>query len=433
MTRLLINANTIPFTFLVGVLVFSSTAHSENPVLASARYGGIGGAAVSSAQTAEALVFNPAGLAFARQSEFVFNLAPTISEATSSTTGPNTPTTAEREFVPAGSLFTNFKIGERLGIGLGLTPSFGFSVDYGQADYGIPDTNLRPHLFDEVVVMEFSLGAAYKFSEELSIGAAWRISRMEQDSSIAFPLDLDQDGNPDTLDTLTVSDMTATDFSGYRLGIQYRPKSGQWGLGGMYRSGIDYKVDGTLGGQFQVFAPTPGPVVDHVPGPGSVVLGSIPPEQIAVGGDFRLGERWTTYLQYEFTKWSRNVQKEITGTRDNMPFAVARVIQSQDTDTWRIGFRYSMSEEWIWRFGYMYRQAISPTDRAAWDVFPPGPTRSYMLGLANRSFDRLDLDFAIVSTDISGVGSSANAAEGFFGGNYDVDLFALHAGLTLRF
>ena len=104
MTRPMMNANAVHFALLAGALVLSSTAQAENPVFASARYGGIGGAAVSSADTAEALVFNPAGLAFARQSEFVFNLAPTISEATSSTTGPNTPTRADREFVPAGSL-----------------------------------------------------------------------------------------------------------------------------------------------------------------------------------------------------------------------------------------------------------------------------------------------------------------------------------------
>ncbi|MEM9336214.1 MAG: outer membrane protein transport protein, partial [Pseudomonadota bacterium] len=220
-----------------GALLLSVNCQAENPVAASARYGGIGGAAVSNVDTAEALVFNPAGLANARQSEFVFNVAPTVSEATGSTTGPDTPTNADREFVPAGSLFTNIKLGDRLGVGAGLTPTFGFSVDYGEADFGIPGTALRPHLFDEVVVMEFSLGAGFKITDELSVGAALRISRLEQDSGIAFPLDLDQDGIPDTLDELTVNNMASTDYTGFRLGVQYRAKSGLWGIGAMYRSG----------------------------------------------------------------------------------------------------------------------------------------------------------------------------------------------------
>src|SRR5689334_551052 len=109
-------------TALLAVFAFSSSVFAagfEKSISWSGRWAGVGGAATAGVTGAEALYFNPAGLAGAQQNEFVANFSPTFSrfEAPVGTGGAQVLSTTQMS--PMFGALGSYKVNEKMGIGLG--------------------------------------------------------------------------------------------------------------------------------------------------------------------------------------------------------------------------------------------------------------------------------------------------------------------------
>lgn len=397
---------------VTGALLFSQQGWSvgyEKPIFWSGKYSGTGGAAVSSVNNADALYFNPAGLAKSSSgTEAILNFSPTITKMSAPVLVANTPMDSKSSFSPIGSVMLSHQVAPGFGVGLGLYTAGGLGVDYGDVNVGATyPALLKTKLSD----MEVSLGAGLQVHPMLSLGAAWRISMFSADFTSL---------NGSTGINSRFLSHSGSQWSGFRFGAQFGPEDGNWGLGAALRTSVALKGTGT-GTAYSVATGTETSI-------GVTSLETSLPLQASLGGHFMAADDIKILLQYDFTQYVNNRTLDIT---------VAGVL-TKSAMNWknrqdiRVGGEYTGLKNWPVRLGYVYTSAVTPTDYPNPYFTPPGAVNTFTLGTGTQIATDLTLDGALDYTVGSATGTP-NASAGTLAGVYKATAYALHTGLSYRF
>jgi len=399
----------------------------EKNIMWSGRHGGVGGAAVSFTEGSEALFWNPAGLLGPRGGQEVsLNVSPTFSSFKGSIYANNQNFSSKDTTTFPFGLIYSAALNEKFAFGIGGYVSGGTRAQYENVAFPAPFT-LRPTIESEIILTELAIGGSYQVMEGLKIGAAWRAGFVNAKLGTATTATLPGVGL--SLVGITLDDLEAEEFNGFKLGAQYRP-SNVFGLGLSWRSELDFELEGNGTAQINpAAAPT---TITTVTSAQKVKAKSKFPMQLTLGGDYLL-EGWSTrlMLEYVFTQYSRVKTLDLTGTIGAIP--LSDITQNwKDQHQVRFGTEYD-AMAWPVRFGYVYTSQVVPDDRARATFSAPGIAHTVTLG-TGKSFmeEALRVDAAIerswISEDIG-----ANTANGVFAGKYETLGTSIHLGLAYRF
>ena len=403
----------VSLSIFVFLQILSSSARAqgfEKPILWSGRYAGVANAVASLVRSPEALVLNPAGLAETNNAA-VFDLSPVYVVTHAPIVQDNVTLNGDPRLVPVGAGFASRQINDRLGIGLGASGIGGAGGSYGNVSFS---PSAAPLIRTILTLIELSLGAGYRVTDELNIGAAYRVTVFRADANNAG-------GGVSS----AVTGLTGTNYGGYRLGVQYQPKSKTWGLGAVYRSRVS--LDFTGGTQIIsniTTNPTSGLGTSN-----DASLTTSSPYALFLGGYYRMNALLFA-LQYEFYNYSENQTQTLHSTaltQAGVPGGT-QIVQLgwQNLQFLRAGVQYELMEGHPLRIGYIYGTKVTPNDRATYAYTSPGPTNTFTLGTGGKLSENWKWDSALDYSFISGIGTSnpPNLA-----GSYAFKDYTFHLGL----
>lgn len=417
--------------FGVAVLFFgflhsqiSQGAGFEKGVFWSGRYAGVAGAAVSSAEGAHALYFNPAGLA-SPGGQINLNFSPNFSQFTapvsrSATASNNTSMNSNTVFAPMGGVLGSYALGEKLGLGVGAFLAGGNKIIYK----GVNTDMGSKEIAGEIILTELSLGLGYEVCDGFKIGAAWRASIVSgRFTNYLYNTTIGSH-------FFSVSDAKQTKFSGARVGAQYRPKDGHWGIGANWRSPVAFAAKGT--GSWEV------PAFGSSAYTGDITVNSRFPMAIDVGGDFPLTDTLQMYLQYDWLNYSALKGIGFSGDLATNPagakfsdFGVP--LDWMDSHVIRLGMEYSGLESWTLRGGWASASPATKKRTALATFSSPAPGHAAYFGVGTNFLEKsllLDLaaEYEFLSTNVA----AADNAYGL-GGKYSGKAYGVHTSLTYNF
>lgn len=365
-----------------------------------ASYGGIG--VVD--KGANALWFNPAGLLNDKAGHQVsFNLSPTWASSSGPIDSNNdSVSTSSLQVVP--SLIYDFTVNDTWAFAIGYYAAAGVKGDYyGNSMIG---TNNTSNVYGDVSDIELSLGAAYKVNSQWQVGLGYRISYVKAAySGVSFT----SPTNTANWLNLSVQNLSETDYTGYKLGVQYKPAENTK-IGLEYRSEVKLNMQGNYGGtvnQGSVSLPIDG---------SNATLRSTMPMQVVLGAEQDY-EKWRALAQYDWTQYSRvgelNVDGSVTANGGTVAVQGGGLhIQEHwnDQHVIRLGGEY-MGWSWPLRFGYSWTNQVTDSSYASPAAFPPAMLHTLAVG-TGQTFAIMDhpLEFnAAVEYDMSS--GSANGAQ----------------------
>ncbi len=210
----------------------------DTPLLAPARYLGMGGASIAGANDAFSILLNPAGLSQTKFIDLSVNALPILAQneaPVANAGGSNPAIVADTGLVlaPAFHVAAAFRATDFLTFGLGVYPlaSAGGGYEYNNIVGRLTEDSTTIRFF------EISPGLAFH-TDEVSFGVGYRITvaqlirkQANADGTGAANLDLD---------------LLGADFAGFRMGLQWRPIP-QLELGIVYRHRVDVDATGDEG------------------------------------------------------------------------------------------------------------------------------------------------------------------------------------------
>lgn len=411
----------------------------EKPILWSGKYGAMGGASVSSVAGPEALAFNPAGLADTQGREAELAVSPDFLRKK----GPIYPAADSVTMTKGGeelwgksgvtypfALLGATKVTDRLGVGFGFFSTAGGGGAFGDLNYGDAFTALHPESSATLSFGDLSIGAGYRVLPGLRVGVAWRTAVAIGDGKFAMP-QLNESGSVVAVSAFHLADMSDKNFTGFRLGAQYTPESGTWGVGANFRSGVKHTLTGTSSGQRQVLGSSD---VTNLTG-GNITVETELPWQLALGGhaDFGL---WRVLSEYDFTKYTNT--KTITYSGDSIggfpPSALTQQLGWVNLHTIRLGTEYSISPSSALRAGYTISSQVTPSDRANYGCVPPGLSHTVTIGGGTHFLknDALSTDVGLDLSESKGTASNTTVP-GNLDGTYLLLAATLHTSVSYRF
>ncbi len=428
------SAKFLPAAVMASLLLVSAqNVHAtgyEKTIQWSGRYSSIAGIGVNGVG-AEALYFNPAGLAKGTaDQEFVFNLSPTIPQSKGPITVDNENLTSDTAFTAPYSIFYNYNINPDLGIGVGAYVGAGAISSFDNVSYAgfTSYTKSKNALVDQ----ELSLGIGYQVLPGLKIGAALRTLFINAEIAGASVKSLPVAfGGGQALTYLDYSNLSDVQL-GYRLGVQYTPTK-DWGLSLAWRSPVYFYASGTAQGTYEIVGNGGGlNGKGNASTDGNVTVSSVFPQQYVLGGFYNLTDIWHLYAAAEYANYTQNQQIHIAGTvkAGALPRQGDPDVQQQWTDqyTYRLGAEYA-GYSWPIRFGVIYQTILENNVFAKPVFFAPGNNSTFVVGTGHAIATNLNLDGGLeYSTDSASVsGVSATDSKN---GTYSTTTYGLHAGLT---
>lgn len=391
----------------------------ENLTTNSARFAALAGASVSAVRDGNSVLMNPAGLSFAGEEEqrgynLILNLAPALIQNKAPVVRAEESITSKTIIAPIFDLAAAYRVSSSLGIGAGVSVAGGQGTDYGNVAFnGYP---LEPEVKLMIGSIEGVLGASYSLTSRWSVGASWRVSLLSGESRSARIL---PDG---TLQALAFTDLSGSNFSGFRVGTRYEGGDRRWALGAAIRTGIDWEFSGD--------ASTSSATVDtsSPESPlGDAELGLAFPAKYSVGGNFRLGEQLGVFLQYDFAQYSKDDVQKIT---------VAGAIQDvkldwNDVHAFHVGVEYPVQDDGNWsaRAGYLFETQAVPADYPQVVGVAPGPIHGFCLGAGAGLSESVRIDGSAVFQTNSGRGEPAPDSPAL-PGDYRIRTLTLALSLT---
>jgi long-subunit fatty acid transport protein len=387
----------------------------EKSVIWSGRYAAIGGAASSVVEGAEALYFNPAGLSKPHRLQLSANFSPTWSQFSAPIGTSNV--TSDRSFSPPGAAFVSYELNPRLTLGVGYYVSAGTKAVYENVNLGIP--GFTPSFKSELSATELAVGAGYEVIEDLRVGLAYRIVRIRGTLASARSL------SATSLAAFSLDDISATRYNGFKLGAQYTPKEGRWGLGAEWRTEIDFTADANLSATV-----VQGTTVIQIP-TSTASVGTVFPTQISVGGFFDVSPKVLRLIaEYTFTEYSKNknlnLNANLTPTISLPPIA----LNWNNMNNYRIAAEYTGIEGLPLRAGYVLTSQVVPNSNALATFSSPGLGHTFTLGAGTTFMNSLSADIALEYSRASGTVVASEAASGTAPGDYSSNAFAAHLGVT---
>jgi len=385
----------------------------EKNVTWSGKYVGIGGAAVSRVEGSESLYFNPAGLASKRgeNGDVSLNFSPTFVKFKGAFVAGRQEE-SDKSFVPVGGATASYQLMDRLSVGVGYYVSGGTSAVYEGVNVGFP--SFTPELKSQLALTELAVGLGYEVLPGLRVGAAWRMLHVGGDfflANAALPNPYQQ-----------ISDISKTKYDGFKVGAQYNNEAKTWGVGIVFRNGVNFNADMNQS-QFSLAGAQVGTTT-------AGTIRSSFPWQASIGGNINVTEFWHLHGEFTHTDYDHNQKIDVVGPQ---PIIVA--LNWNDQQNYKLGVEYTGLENLALRAGYVLTTQVVPDGRANPTFSTPATGHTIALG-AGRSFlegNRLDVNVAAEHSWASSDALPAVAANGVAGGEYSSSSWAAHLGAAYKF
>ncbi len=430
-----------------GLCLASTVAYAagfEKAVLWSGQYAGVGNVTAPEVEGAQALAFNPAGLAAAgarkasgalRPFELSLQFSPTWTQLKGPISSP-TQLTSETGFLPIFAGFAAWHPTSRFGLAAGVYEAGGMSADYKNVDFSRLNPNfdtLKPEFKAYLRIIDLSVGAGYELLDGLRVGAAWRISLLDADIYSATPVPAPAGAPAGTPPVALVSaqlkDLTDTRFSGFRLGAQYAPHDGWFAVGVDWRTPVAFTAKGSASGSIE--SGTAAGPASPVPG-GSASISSELPSQIAAGLMVRPLEALRLLAEYDYTNYGIDRRLTIAGALQTPqgPVPIPDIVLDWSAmHTVRVGAEFTGITHLALRAGYVFTSAVTSTAHARATLAVPGPAHTITLGAGTDVVSGLRLDGAFEYS----FGSADGTNELGIPGSFEERAFGVHLGAVVVF
>lgn len=401
----------------------ASAAGFEKGILWSGRFAGVANAATPMVAGAESLFFNPAGLAKTDGISFSANLSPTYSQFSAPITVANTPITSNREgFLPFGIL-GSYQVTNTLGVGIGYYISGGNRTEY--RDVSFPNNFGIANYRSNLTIGEASIGAGYEILDGLRVGASYRIIHVSGELSYGGVTNVA--GSP-TLYALNLTDLGATRWNGFRVGAQYAAKDSIWGIGGQWRSSVNFTANGTGTSTLKTNAPVTIPMVS-----GAATASSTFPDQFSVGLYVDpLKDKLRLLTEYVFTEYQKNKSFPITAIGSVTPNDLP--LNWNNMNNLRLGVEYKGIPNWPLRAGYIFTSQVVPNSFPSPLFSTPGSANTLVAGFGATLIPGITGDFAFEYSWAKATVKSNDVSSQFSTrvGDYSLNEFAFHFGANLQ-
>lgn len=395
----------------------------EKNVTWSGKYVGIGGAAVSRVEGSESLYFNPAGLATKRgeNGDVSLNFSPTFAKFKGSFV-VGRQEESDKSFIPVGGATASYQLMDRLSVGVGYYVSGGTSASYEGVT--IPGWSFSPELKSELALTELAVGLGYEVLPGLRVGAAWRMLSVSGDFFFASA-----SPGTNTLASYTkIEDISKTKYDGFKVGAQYSNPEKTWGVGVVFRNGVNFNADMRR----SVTVGSSGTVI--VPAANGTIRSSFP-WQASIGGNINVSEFWHLHGEFTHTDYDHNGKIDYTGTS-----AVSIPLAWKDQQNYKLGVEYTGIENLALRAGYVLTTQVVPDGNANPTFSTPGTGHTVAIG-AGRSFlagNVLDVNIAAEhswakSKSLPTLVSALPNTSGVAGGEFSSSSWAAHLGAAYKF
>lgn len=412
--------NIIKFAGILASLALAGQASAsgfEKSIMIGGKSAGLAGIATPWVQGAEALYFNPAGLASDKPGgEVALDISPTWPKFSAPITANDSTSNAKSEvLVPFGLMYSH-QLNDKLGLGVGYYVSGGSGAQY--SDQEIASRSGQLEAKSQLIVSEASIGAGYKLSEKLKVGLSYRVVMVKGSFAFIAPTSALSTGNT------FLENLSGTYYGAFKLGAQYKISEDTL-LGFSYRSNSPIRAKG----QSRLENHTPAGVT-YAPAQDISALTNFP-DAYTLGVQQNLGTTWKLMGEYVYTAYSRNRNVQIEG---NVATKVNPAIELawKDQTNVRLGSEYNGLGMPI-RFGYVWTSQVADNQYAKPSMVPPGPANTFTLGTGTVLGGGVNLDGALEYTMVDGTGSTGPADAGTMLGDYKVREFAVHLGVNYNF
>ena len=401
--------------------ITSHAAGFEKSVLWSAHWSALGGAASSSVSGPEALYFNPAGLPQQQGTQFSINATGTMDKITAPATGNNTAVDSKtRYFVPVGALISH-SIDPKWGVGVGFYTAGGTRSEYENLNLG--SFTLKPTLKGDLTLNEIAVGTGYEVLEGLKIGAAYRVLLASADLQYGG-------GTAAAAVQYNLNGMTATRYTGLKLGAQYTPKDARYGLGAVWRNSVEFTMKTDQSSALLNTANAIG-TVTTLTGTAASATNALP-MNFSVGGYYDITpNEWRVLGEYTFTKYQDNQKLNITGSAAGIGNYPEIEQHWTNMSNIRVGTEYKGFEDWALRAGYVWTSQVTPKSHAAPLFSAPGTGNTIILGAGKPLMHGLTLDGALEYSWAKGTVAAADvpATSTTKTGDYSTKAYAAYLSL----
>lgn len=403
---------------LVLMALVSASAHAsyEKTIMWGGRSSGVGGIASPYIQGSTAIYFNPAGLASGKVGN---DLGLNVSAISSQYKGPvitdSTQETSKTQMTTPGAITYSYVPNEKFGFGVGYYVSAG-----SRAKYENLTKASRQGVFNiesNLTVMEIALGMGYKISDALKVGIAYRVSMASGSFSLMQKTSALSDAN------VELKDLKDTNATGFKLGAQYK-LSDKTSLGVVYRSQVEFKAKGTIGGTNH----TPASITTFTDS--DVTAHTMLPQMAQIGVSHDFNDQWTGLAEYSWMQYSKIKTVDLDGMLGGT--TALSPIQQQWTDrhTFKFAGEYK-GMSWPVRFGLLYASRTTAKEWARASFVPPGPAYDITAGTGHQWGN---FGFDVGAEYTWGSGSSENPGSSDIRlGDYKVMAYALHLGGSYSF
>jgi len=348
------------------VALTASTSHAagfDTPIMYTARHQAMGGAAVGYVDDPSAAYHNPAGLQGVHGFALLGNFSLVLANVTGSPAASASASGIQSDLVvaPLFMVAAACRVASWLSAGVAVFPvasggaEYQYPIPNGGAEYQYNATSIV--FYEATPLISLNVPKDAVIPGEISAGVGFRAS------FVSFERQQGLRSNPQALDL----DTSGTNFSGVRLGLQYRPARA-FSFGVVYRNRVEVKTEGdsaTVLGN---------PATD-------VTFPIVLPAQL--GGGVRTDiDRLGIAVDAMYTFQSQNERSILAGNVAGNPVQVPNIFDWQNAVTLRFGFEYRLgpAEQVPVRAGYVYDAQVSSRRYPSAFGAPPVATQSFTFG-----------------------------------------------------
>ncbi|MCO5142680.1 MAG: outer membrane protein transport protein [Oligoflexia bacterium] len=425
----------VGFAYLFFISSNVYAAGFEKAVLWSGKEAGYGVASVSKISGSQSIAINPAGLA--ASSDVSLNFSPTWVSIDGHVVSANRTEKTDHNFSPVGEFSMNYKVMDRLGVGIGAYVAGGSKAIYDGVDFTGSYAALgsfRPRIVTDFSVIEYALGFGYEIQPGLRIGAAWRILEAKGGLSTAKAL-----VNVPAVTYVNIYDAKDTKYDGFRLGVQYQSPNDDWGIGASFRNAVDVVAEGQINGEARLTGSGNTTTATFRPG---ASIGTTFPWALSFGGNLKLSN-FLILGAADYVNYKNNQELKITGTLNNNALPN---IPLRWKNMWniRIGTEYDGINAWKLRAGYILTTKVTSDTDARATLSPAGTGHTLTAGMGYAFLENLDFDGAFEYAFNSASGSMTSGTTGtgtsqsreLLSGvstETKASVIAIHTGVTYKF
>jgi long-chain fatty acid transport protein len=326
------------------------------PIAYAARQAGMGGTAIAGVQDASAVLHNPAGLTGVHGLSVLADVTVVLTDLETSPAYPNQNVQTGNAVAPAPFLAVAYRPADKLALGLGayavgaVSGTFHYTDANGQATLNAQNT----------VVFEVSPAVSYAPIETLRIGAGYRITLIQ------FDRHLGPEQNPVLVDV----DSFGANFTGFRVGAQWRPVEGL-SLGAVFRPEVGMSASAGSG---------------HLLGQAATNIQAqvTYPAKLGVGARYDLSGV-SLAADYELVFNSQFKSISLSGDLPHGTISAPFQFNWSDSSTFKVGAEFRPAKQWALRAGYAFDSAYSNPGYPDTYMQPPVASHYLTLGGGYRS------------------------------------------------